>query len=160
MPTLSLRTLVGNAAAVFSGVYGAVTRRATQAGCSRQTVYDHARKLQHQCETTAEPNPVPVPVPVPSPAVVLDDATRRRFAVNAFARGISLRDIEALLHLLVPDDGPDHSTIGRWVADAAEKANAVLGPLDAACVPLVETLALDEVFFGGPRPWSPSSRRA
>jgi hypothetical protein len=36
--TLSLRSAVRNAAAVLSGCYGAVTRRAEQAGCSRQTV--------------------------------------------------------------------------------------------------------------------------
>jgi hypothetical protein len=46
MTTLSLRTLVRNAAAVFSGCYGEVTRRAEQAGCSRQTVYDHARRVE------------------------------------------------------------------------------------------------------------------
>lgn len=45
MITLSLRTLVCNAAAVFCGSYGAVTRQAEQAGCSRQTVYAHARRV-------------------------------------------------------------------------------------------------------------------
>ncbi len=34
MNTLSLRTWVRNAAAVFSGCYGSVTRQAEQAGCS------------------------------------------------------------------------------------------------------------------------------
>ena len=43
MITLPIRDLVRNAAAVFSGAYGAVTGRAQQAGCSRQTVYDHAQ---------------------------------------------------------------------------------------------------------------------
>src|SRR5438270_349199 len=46
MITLSLRTLVCNAAAVFSGCYGAVTRQTEQAGCSRQTVYEHARRVE------------------------------------------------------------------------------------------------------------------
>ena len=48
MTTLSLRTLVRNAAAVFSGCYGEVTRRAEQAGCSRQAVYDHARRVERR----------------------------------------------------------------------------------------------------------------
>ena len=35
---LPIRTWILNAAAVFSGRHGAVTRQAEQAGCSRQTV--------------------------------------------------------------------------------------------------------------------------
>ena len=74
--------------------------------------------------------------------------------------GISTRQIEDLLRVILAEDGPDHSTIARWVADHAEKAKLVLQSLDAACVPLVHTLALDEIFFGGGRPWSASNRRA
>jgi hypothetical protein len=74
--------------------------------------------------------------------------------------GVSTRQIEDLLRVILADDGPDHSTIARWVADHAEKAKLVLEALDAACVPLVHTLALDEIFFGGCRPWSASNRRA
>jgi hypothetical protein len=48
MTTRSLRTVVRNAAAVFSGCYGAVTRRAEQVGCSRQTVYQHARQVERR----------------------------------------------------------------------------------------------------------------
>ena len=80
--------------------------------------------------------------------------------MTAFAMGISTRQIEDLLRVILADDGPDHSTIGRWVADEAEKARPVLEALDAACVPEVRTLAVDEIFFGGDRPWSASSRRA
>ena len=46
MANRSLRTWIRNAAAVFSGPHGAVTRQAEQAGCSRETVYQHARKLE------------------------------------------------------------------------------------------------------------------
>ena len=60
--------------------------------------------------------------------------------------GISTRQIEDLLRVILPEDGPDHSTIGRWVADEAEKAKPVLEALDAACIPRVRTLALDEIF--------------
>ena len=157
--TLSLRTLVRNAAAVFSGAYGAVTRRAEQAGCSRQTLYDQARRVEQRFDApAAETTTIPAPAPVP--AVGLDVSIRRPFAVTAFAMGISTRQIEDLFALLAPEDGPDHSTIARWVAEEAQKAETVLRVLDAACVPEVETLALDEVFFGGDRLWSPSSPRA
>ncbi len=161
MTTLSLRTLVRNAAAVFSGRYGAVTRQANEAGCSRQTVYEHARQIERRLEPIAPVlPPVEVPLPSPGPGAVLDEPTRRRLAVTAFAMGLSTRQIEDLLRVILPEDGPDHATIGRWVADAAKKAKGVLETLDAACVPEVQTLALDEIFFGGDRPWSASSRRA
>jgi hypothetical protein len=161
MTTLSLRTFVCNAAAVFAGRYGAVTRQAQPAGCSRQAVYEHARQIQRRLEpvTSASP-PAEVPVTAPAPAAVLDEPTRRRLAVTAFAIGVSTRQIEDLFRVILAEDGPDHSTIARWVAEQAEKAKPVLAALDAACVPLVHTLALDEIFFGGGRPWSASNRRA
>ncbi len=106
------------------------------------------------------PPPAEVPSAAPAPAAVLDEPTRRRLAVTAFAMGLSTRQIEELLRVILPEEGPDHSTVGRWVADEAKKAKAVLEPLDAACLPRVRTLALDEIFFGGDRPWSASSRRA
>src|SRR3954470_17045180 len=148
MTTLSLRTWVCNAAAVFAGRYGAVTRQARQAGCSRQTVYEHARQVERRLEPPAPASP-PAPVPIPAPAPRLDEPTRRRLAVTAFAMGLSTRQIEDLLRVIVPDDAPDHSTIGRWVARAAERAEPVLRVLDAAAAPRVRTLALDEIFFGG-----------
>jgi hypothetical protein len=157
MNTLTIRDVVRNAAAVFSGAYGAVTGRAQQAGCSRQTVYEHARQIEQRLQA---PAPAQAQVPVPPPTLLLDEPTRRRFAVTAFAMGISTRQTEDLLGVLLADEAPDHSTIGRWVADAAEKAKPVLQALDAACIPKVQTLAVDEIFFGGDRPWSASSRPA
>src|SRR4051794_8906174 len=118
MNTLSLRTWVRNAAAAFSGCYGAVTRQAEHAWCSRQTVYDHARRIEQRLQPAAPARP-PAEVPVPTPVAVLDGPTRRRLAVTAFAMGISTRQIEELFRVLLPDDGPDHATIGRWVADEA-----------------------------------------
>lgn len=163
MITLSIRSLVCNAAAVFSGSYGAVTRRAEEAGCSRQAVYEHARRVERRLQPPApaasEPTPEPAAVEAPARAV-LDAATRRRFAATAFAMGVSLRQIEDLLRVVLGDDAPDHSTVGRWVAEEAERAGAVLEALDAAVAPRIRTLAVDEVFFGGGRPWSGSSRRA
>jgi len=164
MFTLSIRDLVCNAAAVFSGRYGAVTRQAEQVGCSRQALYVQAHRLEQQLQA-ADPAPPPPAAPVPqdppnSPTVLLDPPTRRRFAVTAFAMGFSSRQIEELFRVLLPDDAPDHSTIGRWVAHESEKAKPILQALDAAAVPRVQTLALDEIFFGGGRPWSGSSRRA
>jgi hypothetical protein len=156
MITLPIRNLVRNAAAVFSGVYGAVTGRAQQAGCSRQTVSDQARQVEQRLQTPAPVAP-PTEVPVPTPAPALDQHPQRRLAVTAFAMGISTRQIEDRLRVLLGEDGPDHSTIARWVADAAQKAKPVLEALDAAGIPVVQTRAVDEIFFGGGRPWLGSS---
>ncbi len=175
MTTLPLRTWVRNAAAVLSGAYGAVTRQAEQAGCSRETVYQHARQVQQRLDPAgrqadhaglrAENQRLRDQVAALSrrcdQSVVCDRAKLRQVATVAFAAGVSLRQIEDLLKaLLPPGHAPDHSTIGRWVADEAAKAGGVLEPLDAACVARVRTLALDEIFLGGDRLWSASSRRA
>jgi hypothetical protein len=156
MINLSIRSLVCNAAAVFSKSYGAVARRAEEAGGSRQTVYEHARRVERRLQP---PAPAPaaasesVVVEPPAAGVVLDEATRRRFATIGFAMGVSLRQIEDLLRVVLGDDG-------RWVKEEAEKAAAVLEVVDAAAAPRIQTLALDEIFLGGGRPWWGSSPRA
>ena len=45
---LPIRTWVCNAAAVFSGPHGAVIQPAQESGCSRETVSEHARKLEQR----------------------------------------------------------------------------------------------------------------
>ena len=46
MHTIPFPTWIANAAAGLAGSYGEVTRQADVADCSRQTIYDHARKVQ------------------------------------------------------------------------------------------------------------------
>src|SRR5690349_14034269 len=168
---LPVRTWILNAAAVFSGRHGAVTQRAEQAGCSRQTVYQHARKLEQRLgdEPAAEPitedrprpGAIAAPEPAAGPRILLDKDKLKELATTAFAMGLSLRQIEDLLGVLLPVDAvPDHSTLGQWVQVEATRAESVLATLDPACAERVRTLALDEIFFGGDRPWSGSSRRA
>ena len=171
MFNLPVRTWILNAAAVSSGRHGAVTRQAEQAGCSRQTVYQHAQKLEQRLdgEPTADrpteerprPEAVTAPKPAAGPRILLDKDKLKELATTAFAMGLSLRQIEGLLGVLLPADSvPDHSTLGQWVQAEAHRAGAVLAVLDPACTERVKTLALDEIFFGGGRPWSGSSRRA
>lgn len=174
MAKLSIRVWIRNAASVFSGRRGDVARQAEQAGCSRQTVYQHARKLERRLDEAEADATRDLLVEVQRlrtevaelrgaarELVRVDKARQRRLAVTAFAMGVSLRQIEDLLGVLLPPEAvPDHSTLGRWVQDAGERAGAALEVLDPACAGRVETLAVDEVFFGGGRPWSGSSRRA
>src|SRR5262249_10130706 len=168
---LPVRTWILNAAAVFSGRHGAVTRQAEQAGCSRQTVYQHAHKLEHGLadEPTADPptedrprpGAVAAPEPAAGPRTLLATGKLKELATTAFAMGLSLRQIEDLLGVLLPADAvPDHSTLGHWAQAEAGRAGAVLAALDPACADRVKTLALDEIFFGGDRPSSGSSRPA
>jgi hypothetical protein len=168
---LPVRTWILNAAAVFSGRHGAITRQAEQAGCSRQTVYQHADKLErrlggeptadHPTEDRPGPAAVAAPEPAAGPRILLDKDKQKELATTAFAMGLSLRQIEDLLGLLLPaDEVPDHSTLGHWVQAEGRRAEAVLAALDPACADRVSTLAIDEVFFGGDRPSSGSSRRA
>ena len=172
---LPVRTWILNAAAVFSGRQGAVTRQAEQAGCSRQTVSQHAHKLEQRLaekpdapaaedlrpEDRQPPQTSAAPRPTAGPQILLDKDKQKELATTAFAMGLSLRQIEDLLGVLLPADAvPDHSTLGHWVQAEAGRAGAVLAALDPACTDRVKTLALDEIFFGGDRPWSGSSRRA
>jgi hypothetical protein len=168
---LPIRTWILNAAAVFSGQHGAVSRQADQAGCSRQTVYQHAQKLEQRLgdepaadpptEDRSRPGAVAAPQPAAGARILLDKDKLKELATTAFAMGLSLRPIEDLLGVLLPADAvPDHSTLGHWVQAEARCAGAVLAALDPACADRVDTLARDEIFFGGDRPWSGSSRRA
>jgi hypothetical protein len=159
---LPVRTWILNAAAVSSGRHGAVTRQAEQAGCSRQTVYQHAQEVERRltAEATAEPSTedrsrpgaVAAPEPAADPRIHLDKGKLKELATTAFAMGLSLRQIEDLLGVLLPaDEVPDHSTPGHWVQAEAHRAGAVSAALDSAYADRVETLALDEIFFNGPR---------
>ena len=176
MFNLPIRTWILNAAAVFSGQHGAVTRQAEQSGCSRQTVYEHARKLERRLADPPDDRAASAALEEENRrlrqeiadlrrdaehSIRCDKAVQRRLTTTAFAMGLSLRQIEDLIGVLLPADAvPDHSTLGHWVQADAQRAGAVLAALDPACAPRVGTLALDEIFFGGDRPWSGSSRRA
>lgn len=83
-------------------------------------------------------------------AVVIGTEELARFAVTSQAMGVSLRQAEELLGTLLPDARvPDHATLGRWTEAAGRRAGEVLGKLDALCAPAVQTLCVDEIFFGG-----------
>src|SRR5262249_58707940 len=54
---LPLLSWIGNAAAALCGNHGDVTKAAQQAGCSRQTVYDHASKVEKAVADAHLPGP-------------------------------------------------------------------------------------------------------
>jgi hypothetical protein len=116
---LPVRTWILNAAAVFSGPHGAVTRQAQQAGCSRQTVYEHARELERRLADPPDDRAAPAALEEENRrlrqeiadlrrdaehAIRCDKAVQRRLTTTAFAMGLSTRPIEELLSLLLPAD--------------------------------------------------------
>lgn len=163
MFTLPLRAWIGNAAAALGGRRGDVTRQAHASGCSRQTVYDHATKVQQALAQAQTPGP--------SRAQLLQEVRRlreenrqlwhalehsfdcpppkrRQFAVAAAAMGLSLQQTLTLLAILLPADLlPSRATLGRWVQHGARRGGRLLRLLDRACQSLVVTLCLDEIFF-------------
>jgi len=57
MATLSVATWIGNAAAVLSGRFGAISKRAKEADCSRQAMYKQAQRVEAAvaCEQAGGP---------------------------------------------------------------------------------------------------------
>lgn len=162
MVKLPLATFLRNAACALVGCRGAVTEQAREAGCSRQTVYDHAQQLRRRVlqgdrrleEAQAECRRLQEQqqrlLEQLQRTVTIDEAALQRFAVTAQALGVSLRQGEELLQTLLPAERvPDHTTLGRWTAAAAQRAGAVLAVLDPACAAAAQTLCVDEIFFGG-----------
>jgi len=162
MLTLLIPSWVRNAAAALCGRHGAVTERAQQAGCSRQTVYDHARQLvERLAQRDQEVEALQAKVDRlrgerdalqqrAAQAVVVGAEELERFAVVSQAMGVSLRQAEELLGTLLPEPRvPDHATLGRWTQAAGQRAGEVLAQLDPLCAPAVQTLCADEIFFGG-----------
>lgn len=175
---LPIRTWVRNAAAVFSAQHGAVAQQAREAGCSRETVYVHARKVEQHLDAALNNDAAWAELHAENlrlqhevnalrrdaePRVRFDKPRQHEFATTAFAMGVSLRQIEDLMETLLAEsdrNAPDHSTIGRWIGEQAQRATEVLAVLDPRCAALVRTLAIDEIFFGGDRRWLASNQRA
>jgi hypothetical protein len=161
MLTRLLPGWIRNAAAALCGRHGAVSERAAQAGCSRQTVYAHAQQLLERLEQRDQQvealqgevsrlQAERAQWQQAREAVVVGAEALERFAVTSQAMGVSLRQAEELLGTLLPARRvPDHATMGRWTQAAGQRAGEVLAQLDPLCAPAVRTLCVDEIFFGG-----------
>jgi hypothetical protein len=162
MLKLSIPVWVRNAAFALCGRHGAVSARAEEAACSRQTVYDHARRLAEQVsERDRERDALRTEVAQLKTerdelqqrlqqCVFISDEDLERFAVVSQAMGVSLRQTEDLLGTVLPAERvPDHTTLGRWTKAAGRRAGEVLAVLDPLCASAVKTLCVDEIFFGG-----------
>ncbi len=165
MRRLSVVTWIGNAAAVLTGRWGDVTRQAEAADCSRQTVYDHAQKVQAAVAVEHAGGPTHAELIQENESLRQENARlwdwldqtiefplgkRFEYTDTATAMGLSLNQVLVLLAIVLgPQARPGRSTIQRWIKVAGQKATRVLKHLDRRCRTLVLVGCLDEIFFRG-----------
>src|SRR5215471_3319074 len=159
----SVVTWIGNAAAVFSGQWGAVSRRAQEVGCSREAIYQQARRVEQAVAWEQAGGPSREALLAENQrlrddnrtlwellgeAESLATAVRQKFAATAWAMGVSLGQIVTLLAIVLPAcHVPSRATVGRWVEQAGRQASSILTVLDRVCQVCVVTLCMDEIFF-------------
>ena len=161
MRKLSKATWFSNAAAVISGIWGAVTATATANQCSRQTAYRQAAIASEALERRCDPRYDELRVERDSllkenyelweayaDSIQFPEARRIEFAARATAMGLSLSQIQELLVVVVgAAQAPSRTQVGRWVQAAAQKAGQILKILDRFTRTLAVCICLDEIFF-------------
>ena len=163
MLTLQVEQWIGNAAAVLSGTWGAVTRRSEPSGYSRTAIYTHATRVVQALvndqagelsyeELWAENERLRADNrelwQAWAEAEELSEAKQRELASAGSAMGLSLTQIVILLAIVLPSRMvPSRATVGRWVHQSAQQSSTILRVLDRACQRWVLVLCLDEIFF-------------
>src|SRR5437899_11127936 len=163
MLTLPVEQWIGNAAAVVSGAWGAVTRRSEQSGYSRTTIYTHAERVVQAVASEqasgisyedlwAENEQLKADNEALwqawSETEDLRESKQRELASAGSAMGLSLTQIVVLLAIVLPSRMvPSRATVGRWVQQSAQQSRGILEVLDRACQRWVLVLCLDEIFF-------------
>ncbi len=163
MFSLSVVTWMGTAAAVFSGQWGAVSRRAQEVGGRREAMDQQARRVDQAGGEERAGGPSREALLAEHPrfceehrlrwelldeAESLATAVRQQCAATAWALGGTLGQIVTLLALVLPACRvPSRATVGRWVEQAGRQAGGLLTVLDRVCQVCVVTLCLDEIFF-------------
>lgn len=160
--TLTAGTLICNVASLFSGVWGAVSKRARDAKCSRQAIYQQKDRVVQAVAEAQQGGPTRAELQAENQrlreenrqlwewlalTVEFPPSQQQRFAAEASALGLSLPQIVALLTIVLGKSRPSRATVGRWVGAAAEKAGRLLMVLDRCCRTLVTTVCLDEIFL-------------
>jgi hypothetical protein len=121
MARLPIVSWIGNAAAVLVGGWGAVSRQAQAAGCSRQTAYDHAEKVTTAVREATGGGPLreQLQQQLRQQAAEITALKRRlaettefpqqeqqRFAATATAMGLSYGQARELLGIVVKKNVP------------------------------------------------------
>ena len=111
MLKIPFATWIANAAAALTGLYGDVTEQAQVADCSRQTVYDHAQKVQAAVEAEHQGGPTRAELVADNQHLRRENAQlwdwlaqtiefptdkQHEFAITATAMGLSLNQVLVL----------------------------------------------------------------
>ncbi len=153
---------IANAAAVLSGRYGDVSRRAAASGTPRQALYRDTPRVLAAVEGTAARQQllalqehgdrlrrrVAFLEEQLGQAVVLDADRQAHFAATAQAEGVSLPVARRLLAVFQGQRAPSVATLGRLTHARARRAAELLQVLDEHSRGHVEQAAADEIFFG------------
>ena len=163
MLTFPVDQWIGNAAAVLSGVWGAVTQRSTHSGYSRTAIYQHAERVV-QAVANEQAGGISYEAlwaenerlkaenealwQAWSEVEELSECKQHELVSAGSAMGLSLTQIVILLAIVLPSRMvPSRATVGRWVQQSAQQSRGILEVLDRACQGLVLVLCLDEIFF-------------
>jgi hypothetical protein len=163
MLTLPVEEWIGNAAAVLSGVWGAVTQRSQQSGYSRTAMYQHTERVVQAVaneqaggisyeDLRAENERLKAENEALwqtwAEVEELRESKQHKLASTGTAMGLSLTQIVILLAIVLPSRMvPSRAKVGRWVQQSAQQSHGILEVLDRACQGLVLVLCLDEIFF-------------
>jgi hypothetical protein len=154
---------MGNAAAVVSGVWGAVTQRSEQSGYSRTAIYTHAPRV---VQAVANEQSIGLSYEALwaenerrraenealweawSETEDLSEAQPRELASAGSAMGLSLSQIVLLLAIVLPRRMvPSRAMVGRWVQQSAPQSRGILKILERVCQGLVVVVCRDEICF-------------
>jgi len=114
--TIPFSRWIADAAARLTGLHGAVTQQAQEAGCSRQSVYDHTQKVSAAVEAEHGGGPTRAQLVRENEALHQENTQswdwlfqtiefplvkQQHFAVTAMAVGLSLNQTLVLLAILL-----------------------------------------------------------
>lgn len=162
MGILAPQQRIASAFFVLHGDYGDVSRYARERGVCRQWVYREAAWLQDLLTATQRELEI-LRVQMRqsqerlaeseqrlAQAVVIDEDKQAEFASVGQARGVTLRDCQELLEVLIPGKVLKVASLGRRTRAAGKNAGALLAVLDEVARQRVREVAADEIYVNDP----------
>ena len=153
---------IASAFFVLFGKHGDVSRYAQERGVCRQWIYREAAALRNALASArqeieslreqlrqAAQQRTELQTRL-AKSVVIDAQKQGEFACVGQARGVTLRDCQGLLQVLVPGQTLSVAELGRRTQAAGKKAGELLAVLDELARPKVREAAADEIYVKDP----------